>query len=64
MVEVNTPILCDAEPSDNERPPLVAVLDNLNFHSNDTEWEEMAATINERFNLEDFSNLTPKRSSR
>ena len=54
VVEVNTPLLCDAEPSENERPPLVAVLDNWNFHSNDIEWEDMSATISKRFNLEDF----------
>ena len=59
VVEVSTPLMCTSDPNDNERPPLAAVLDNLNFHSNDIKLEEMSKTITELVNLEDFADLTP-----
>ena len=59
VVEVNTPVMCQADDDEAERPPLNAALDNLNFHSNDIDWEEMSAAITERVTLEDFSNLSP-----
>ena len=59
VVEVSTPLMCATDPNENERSPFVSALDNLNFHSNDINWEEMAKTISELVNLEDFSNLTP-----
>ena len=59
VVEVSTPLLCTTDTADDERPPRIAVLDNLNFHSNDIPWEEMSASITERVDSEDFSHLTP-----
>ena len=59
VVEVRTPILCSLETTEGERPPLVAALDNLNFHSNDIQWEEMSKSITERVDAEDLSDLSP-----
>ena len=59
VVEVNTPLMCNADNGESNRPPLIAILDNLNFHSNDIKWDEMSAVITERVNLEDFSALSP-----
>ena len=58
VVEVCTPLMCTNDAED-EQPPRIAVLDNLNFHSNDIRWEEMAASISEIVDSEDFSALTP-----
>ena len=59
VVEVSTPIMCVVDQEERERPPLVAVLDNLNFHSDDIDWEGMSTEITDRVNSEDFSELTP-----
>ena len=59
VVEVSTTLLCTTDDKDDERPPLIAVLDNLNFHSNDINWEEMSTTLTKLVNAEDFSNLSP-----
>ena len=58
VVEVSTP-LCASNTEDEERPPLIAALDNLNFHSNDIPWKEMSETITKCVDAEDFTNLTP-----
>ena len=59
VLEVKTPLLCSPETSEGERPPLVAVLDNLDFHSNDIQWEEMSKSITECVEAENFANLSP-----
>ena len=38
---------------------MTAVLDNLNFHSNDIQWEEMSVAITKLVDTEDFSSLSP-----
>ena len=59
VMEVSTPLLSDFSTEEDEYHPLLAALDNLNFHSNDINWEEMAAAITQRVDSEDFSSLTP-----
>ena len=59
VLEVSTQLLCEPDANEHERPPLIAVLDNLNFHSNDINWEEMSTTITNMVNAEDFSHLSP-----
>ena len=59
VVEVSTPLMCAENVDEDTRRPLIAALDNLNFHSNDIEWEEMAATITQRVESGDFATLSP-----
>ena len=59
VVEVMTPLLCESDKEDDDQRPLLSPLDNLNFHSNDIQWEEMSAAILNRFDSEDLSSLPP-----
>ena len=59
VVEFNTPLLCVLNEEDEGPRQMLAVLDNLNFYSNDINWEEMSATITKLVESVDFSALTP-----
>ncbi len=59
VVEVSTPLLCNTSKEEKEKPPLLSAFDNLNFFSNDIQWEEMSTEITRRFESEDLSNLPP-----
>ena len=60
VVEVSTPLLCNTPEEEKEKPPLLSAFDNLNFFSNDIQWEAMSNEITHRFESEDLSSLPPK----
>ena len=51
--------MCENNAEEDTQRPRLAALDNLNFHSNDIQWEEMAAAITQRVDSENFSSLSP-----
>ena len=55
VVEVSTPLLCISCSEESHKLPYLSAFDNLNFHSNDIQWEDMSAEITRQFDAEDLS---------
>ena len=59
VVEIMTPLLCDHSEKEEEKPGFASALDNLNFFSDDIDWEKMSAEIKTLTHLDEFSSLPP-----
>ena len=45
VIEANTPIMCKDNDLEEEKPPCASPFDNLNFFSNDIDWDKIIAEI-------------------
>ena len=59
VVEVNTHLLSQSAHQEEDKPERASPFDNLNFHSNDVDWESMSEAISQRVNDENLDNLHP-----
>ena len=59
VIEVNTPLLCEQSKAEEEPPPYVSALNNLNFFSNDIPWDTMSTEIESLTKSDEFTSLQP-----
>ena len=58
VVEVNTPLVCD-NGEEEEKPAYASPFDNLNFFSNDIEWDKISEEITTQTDNQEFTFLAP-----
>ena len=58
VIEVNAH-LCSTSVVEEEKPSRASPFDNLNFHSNDIDWESMSAAIKSRIGNADLEQIPP-----
>ena len=58
VIEMNTSLFC-AEVNEEEKPAFASAFDNLNFQSNDIQWECMSSEIEEQLHSPEFDALPP-----
>ena len=58
VVEVNTPLVCD-NGEEEEKPAYASPFDNLNFFSNDIEWDKISEEITTQTDNQEFTSLAP-----
>ncbi len=58
VIEMNTPLFCE-EVSEEEKPSFASAFDNLNFQSNDIQWENMSSEIKTLLHTAEFDALPP-----
>ena len=56
VLEVNSHIRCNSSFSEEEKPERVSPLDNLNFHSNDIDWEALNAELQLQLDIDTLLN--------
>ena len=59
VLEVNAHIQCNSKFDEEEKPERASPLDNLNFHSNDIDWEAMSGELKIQLDNADLESLPP-----
>ena len=54
VIEVNTPLMCNDNEPEEEKPQLASPFDSLNFFSNDIDWDKISAEVKARTDEEEF----------